>query len=408
MISNKHRSTSDVVCDGEARTTACTACGGAQLHQLLFLESVPVHQNLLYSSQDVASKCKFGNIDLRACEDCGFVFNATFDSALLDYSEAYENSQDKSGSFAAHMYSVAESLVERHSLRGKRILEIGCGKGAFLNLIVEIAGAIGRGFDPSYVNEFDNVEALSFVKDFFPSDQTWWSPDQIVCRHVLEHIACPLDFVSMIRRSIPQGKAPYLYFEVPSFDWICDNLAFWDIFYEHCNYFTMQSISSLVVAQGFIVERIAPVFSEQYLSVDVRNLDDAAPESPPWLQAEPSNRVAEYADLARGFSRRMNELDNRIRKTVGEGKKIAVWGAAAKGSTFLNQLKLAPDIVSRVIDINPRKQGNFIAGMGQLICAPESLQSNPADIIYVMNPNYEREIRQQLAQLSLFPELVVI
>lgn len=381
---------------------SCTACGASKVVRLLSLDSVPVHQNLLYSSYEAALGCSVGQIELTACESCGFIFNRQFDSGLLDYSQAYENTQDKSGSFSEHMVSVAERLIHRHALKGKRILEIGCGKGGFLNLIVERAGGVGKGFDPTYLNEFDNASALTFVKDFFPANEQWWQPDQIVCRHVLEHIAQPLDFVRMIRESLPSGQFPHVYFEVPGFDWIAEKLAFWDIFYEHCNYFTAASLQRMLEACGFEVEAIESTFSGQYLSVDVRVSIESS--------TVPSNHALkqDYTSLATNFRNRMDDVQSLIRRQRSEDKSIAVWGAAAKGTTFLNQLALTPDVIFNVIDINPRKQGNYIAGTGQLICAPEFLQNNEREVIYVMNPNYEDEIRQQLNAMKLFPELVVI
>lgn len=383
--------------------SVCTACGDDNVVRLLRLDSVPVHQNLLYSSYEAALDCLTGQIELVACQTCGFVFNSRFDSQLLDYSQDYENTQDKSGSFSEHMLFIADRLIQRHSLSGKRILEIGCGKGGFLNLIVERASGLGKGFDPSYLSEFDNVSALTFVKDFFPADEQWWHPDQIVCRHVLEHIAQPFEFARMIRNAVPAGQTPHLYFEVPGFDWIAEKLAFWDIFYEHCNYFTAASLRRMLDRCGFEVEAVESTFSGQYLSVDAR----VSAES---THASPSRRAPEheYASLATNFQTRMDDVQTLIQRQRSEGQSIAVWGAAAKGSTFLNQLRLTPDVVSNVIDINPRKQGNYIAGTGQLICEPEFLQNNKRDVIYLMNPNYENEIRQQLNAMSLSPTLVVI
>ncbi|CAN5170113.1 class I SAM-dependent methyltransferase [soil metagenome] len=380
----------------------CTVCGSTQLRTLLRFDAVPVHQNLLYPSYEAARSCAFGQIELVACERCDFIFNKLFDGSLLDYSEEYENTQDKSASFAAHMSAVAKSLVERHGLDGKRILEIGCGKGGFLHLLVQISAGLGKGFDPSYLNEFDSVATLTFVQDFFPAKEPWWNPDQIVCRHVLEHISTPFDFVKMIRDAIPPGQFPRIYFEVPSFDWIAKNLAFWDVFYEHCNYFTPASMQRLFQACGFEVERIELAFSDQYLSVDL-----SVPNSID-REVRAHRQKSDYESLSLDFKHKMDDLLALIRTQRAAGKSIAVWGAAAKGSTFLNQLSLSTEILPNVIDINPRKQGNFIAGTGQLICAPEFLRTDKRDVIYVMNPNYENEIRQQLNEMNLFPELVVI
>ncbi|MBS2005196.1 MAG: methyltransferase domain-containing protein [Cyanobacteria bacterium SZAS LIN-5] len=405
------------------REYCCTACGGFSAITILRGVDGPVHQNLLYSSYDQAIACKTGRLHLVACRQCGFVFNEKFDSNLLDYCQDYENSQDKSGHFSEHMRSVAGLLVDRNSLRGKRFLEIGCGKGSFLKLIVDIAGGKGKGFDPSYVNEYDDVSGLSFVRDFFPGNEEWWNPDQIICRHVLEHIAQPYEFVSMIRQAIPNRQNLHLYFEVPSFEWICDNLAFWDVFYEHCNYFTAGSIASLMQRCGFAVERIESVFSGQYLSVHL-SVSDLPAADLPVADLPQAGSIATinasksglehttlpilYDDFSRDFTAKLEAMRKQVLALKAANKSMAVWGAAAKGSTFLNQLSLVPEIVSTVVDINPRKQGKYVAGTGQLICAPEHLQSNPCDVVFIMNPNYYNEIRQQLQEMNLRPEFVVI
>ncbi len=393
-------------CDQADRTAAsgrCTACGGSKVSSLLQLNSVPVHQNLLYARHEDALHCPSGQINLCACENCGFVFNEQFDSKLLDYSEDYENSQDKSSSFTAHMQNVAVGLVRRHNLDSKRILEIGCGKGAFLNLIVSIAGGMGKGLDPSYANEFDNVSRLNFVKDFFPGNEAWWDPDLIVCRHVLEHIDQPRRFINLLRDAIPDDQFPTLYFEVPSFDWITEHIAFWDVFYEHCNYFTAFSIGNLLKSCGFEIEAIEHSFAGQYLSIDARPSKVVEAEANTGTTEKP-----DYRRLAADFKKRMEGLQSSILDQYRQGEKIAIWGAAAKGCTFLNQLELTTEIVSKVIDINPRKQGNYIAGTGQLICAPEFLKSNKHDVVYIMNPNYESEIRQQLNEMGVSVHIIVI
>jgi hypothetical protein len=88
-------------------------------------------------------------------------------------------------------------------------------------------------------------------------------------------------------------------------------------------------------------------------------------------------------------------------------RKVVVWGAGAKGVMFLNLLQLTTGSgVDCVVDINPRKQGHFVPLMGQRIVGPDLLLRNPPDLVIVMNPEYEREIRSTLNELGIRCEVV--
>jgi FlaA1/EpsC-like NDP-sugar epimerase len=90
---------------------------------------------------------------------------------------------------------------------------------------------------------------------------------------------------------------------------------------------------------------------------------------------------------------------------VRTGQRAVVWGAGSKGVTFLNALQ-ARDPIGHVVDINPRKQGMYVAGTGQQIVAPEFLKEARPDVVIVMNPVYEDEIRRWVGELGLTPDLI--
>lgn len=378
-------------------TVACTGCGAAEHVTILEQDDVPVHQNLLYFTREEAVACRRGNLRLDVCNTCGLVFNSRFQSELLDYAESFENSQDNSPAFLKHMNEIAAMLVDRYALQGKRVLELGCGKGAFLKLITTVGGMVGRGFDPTYEGDLSPAPHLEFVKGFFPGSQPWWNPDLIVCRHVLEHVINPLSFMKSLRQAIGDKHVP-IYFEVPNVMWIFENLAFWDIFYEHCNYFSKESITALFNSAGFNVLDVENSFGGQYLSVQAM---------PSRAHAEPIPACVSAAADKFGHDclKNQNQVKEKISALISQGKAVTIWGAAAKGSTFLNLLNLSQSQIPFVIDINPNKQGCFIAGTGQAIVAPEHLVKNPVDLIFVMNPIYLDEIRAKLDSLNLHPEL---
>jgi len=396
------------------RVSSCTICGSSALTTILEQSNIPVHQNLLYDSLPAALNCKRGNLRLESCNSCGLVFNSRFQSELLEYAQDYENSQDHSRIFLNHLKDVAEMLTRAHALHKKRILEIGCGKGVFLKLITAAGGNEGKGFDPSYEGELSPVPGLQFVREFFPGNEPWWHPDLIVCRHVLEHIAFPLPFLETLRQAIGNQHVP-VYFEVPNVSWIFENVAFWDIFYEHCNYFSAQSIERLFRQAGFDVCKIQESFAGQYLSVEAVPsiaVDGMAQQAHPQQQehSRPQPlRQPETLNAAQFRSKcagRQQTLKEEIERASADGQTVAVWGAAAKGSTFLNLMDSSRQQVQFVVDINIKKQGCFIAGTGHKIVAPNHLLSQPAQTILLMNPNYHDEVKALLQSLGAHSRLV--
>ena len=85
---------------------------------------------------------------------------------------------------------------------------------------------------------------------------------------------------------------------------------------------------------------------------------------------------------------------------------MVAWGAGSKGNTFANLVARA-DVVPYVVDLNPRKHGMFVAGTGARIVPPEFLVQYRPDVVVVLNPVYEREIRQRLAGLGLSPSVLL-
>ena len=83
---------------------------------------------------------------------------------------------------------------------------------------------------------------------------------------------------------------------------------------------------------------------------------------------------------------------NRWKRRRARGG-VAVWGAGAKGATFVNLVDPDARLVTCLVDVNPRKQGRFVAGTGHAVVAPDQLTPQGVATVIIMNPNYETEIR---------------
>ncbi|MCA9002062.1 MAG: methyltransferase domain-containing protein, partial [Planctomycetes bacterium] len=116
----------------------------------LELPNIPVHVCVLWPSESEARQAPRGDFELVLDPETGIVRNRLFDEGLLGYGDGYENSLGFSEFFQGYLSGFATGLIERYSLKGKRVLEVGCGDGEFLSLMVQSGAGSGVGFDPSY------------------------------------------------------------------------------------------------------------------------------------------------------------------------------------------------------------------------------------------------------------------
>ena len=292
-------------------------------------------------------------------------------------------------------------------MNGKTIIDIGCGKGDFLKQICRIGNNRGIGFDPSYERQrHDDVSDLdlTFIKDLYKEKYSDYVADLICCRHVLEHVESPNDFIKTVTESSSKSGAT-LFFEVPNALFTIEDLAIWDLIYEHCSYFTADSLSYLFELNGYKKKNIQATFNDQFLTIEaVHAANEKAPDF------GNTGSIGILKDKVTAFSKNYAAKFAKWRDVLIERKakksKGVVWGAGSKGVSFLNLLNNACDIECAV-DINPNKTGKYIAGSGQQIVRPEFLADYQPDYVIIMNPIYIDEIRNQLSELGVDADIYI-
>jgi SAM-dependent methyltransferase len=330
--------------------------------------NLPVFQNRMFSSPEEARNCVRGDVNLVRDQQTGLIFNRTFRPELIAYDTNYQNEQAVSAVFRDHLNSVS-AIIEKH-FRGSSLIEVGCGKGHFLELL-QTYGFDIKGVDPTYEGANPSV-----IRDYF-SASLGLRADGIILRHVLEHVQDPVEFLARIRDA--NGGGGKIYIEVPCFDWICKHRAWFDIFYEHVNYFRMADFWRIF---GTIHE-YAHVFSGQYLYVvaDLATLRD------------PVDGPLDSFEFPMDFLSSVNAHVQSVKSR--RPSAAAIWGGASKGVIFALFLERAGACVDVVVDVNPAKQGKYLPGTGLQVQSPEqAMRRLPRGAnIYIMNGNYLEEIK---------------
>ena len=222
----------------------------------------------------------------------------------------------------------------------------------------------------------------------------------------LEHIHATADFVNMVRRSIGDHTNTIVFFQVPDVTRILRDCAFEDIYYEHCSYFSSESLASLFRKCNFDVLNLQTVYDDQYLLIEVKPA--IAKRHGPFSQENDIEKLNGYiSSFKKTYDLKMNSWRLKLNEFRDQEQRVVIWGSSSKAVSFLTGLNVYEQI-EYVVDINPFRQGSYMAGTGQEIVAPDFLKEYTPDSIIVMNSIYCDEINQNLKQMGLNPELLTL
>jgi SAM-dependent methyltransferase len=364
-------------------------------------------QNVVYDLPAAAKQCASGTLTLVTCQECGHTFNGSFDPSLVVYDESYNNNVP-SEVMDRYYGALAEYLYQKYNLKRSPLVDVGCGKGIFLKKLAEKYPDVpALGIDPSYepANDFDSGNKLTFIRDIFRAQHLHSKPSLVVCRHVLEHISDLPRFLADIRAALSSSLPVPFFIEVPDLTWIINHRAFWDFCYEHCNYFTAESLQECLRLSGYEVDKATAAFGGQYLWIE----GQISPHQPR-KSSEPTTAIPATTKRLQDYGSQEQKQINRDRAFLQqkreEKRHTVIWGMATKGVLFTHLIDPDSILVNQCVDVNPDKQGKFLPITGRIIQAPSTISAlsvNP--VVIVMNPNYKEEILALCGTLGLESDL---
>lgn len=379
----------------DTATGQCIVCKSSDTELVLSTNLITLC-NRLYDDPDDAKQAPIAPFELTFCNNCGHGFNSRFMPAYANYDGNYENALHFSPTFRAYAEQQIQSFMNTYDVRGKNILEIGCGQGEWVSALCAEGNNTGFGLDPAFRGEehvSDRVRIFSEApKGFFEETPV----NVVAARHVLEHFDDPVSWLKQAASWLKNTSDGLLYIEVPSADYMWRECAIWDLIYEHVSYFSAASLDVALRAAGFDVLSLEATFQGQYLVAIAAPAGDRQNPAAPAVGDD-------WKDFSRVYHDAVDHWTSQLNDIAEKGERAVIWGAGSKGISLAYAVAgnagEAAKTIDFAVDINPRKRGKYFPTTGLAIQQPDHLRDKRPDHILVMNPIYTEEIAQSVRNL---------
>ncbi len=343
--------------------------------QLLHYKNMPKAAQFLPDADSLASD-KGVDLEVWQCSGCGLV-------QLSNEPVPYYKDVIRASAFSEEMKEFRikqfKSFVQKYSLHGKKIIEIGCGCGEYLS-IMQQCDVIAYGLEDYEESVKQCIKnGLNVSKGFVDSSSyvLEHSPfDAFFIMSFLEHLPDPSSTLRGIYNNLKDNAIGLV--EVPNFDMILRNNLFYEFIGDHLFYFTKETLTSTLNQNGFEIVECNEVWYDYIISAVVKKREKLDISHFYKLQEKLKDEIDEY----------VNRFDHR---------KIAIWGAGHQALAIISMTNLAGKI-KYVVDSAPFKQNKYTPATHIPIVSPEQLVTEPVDAIIVMAGSYSDEVARIIRQ----------
>jgi Methyltransferase domain/C-methyltransferase C-terminal domain len=384
---------------------ACPICGSTALQSGLACRGVTAHSVVLHHSRESALAAARGEIALVGCKGCGFVFNAAYDPCLHHYAERYESTQAFSETFNAFNEELASEIADYARRDSGAVVEIGCGQGEFLYLLKKRGCKTLIGFDPAFDvarSPVTGCRGIEISARTFDSRSVAGEPNAVVCKMTLEHIADPVAMLRQMTELAGRSSRCEIFVQVPNASAIFSLNAFWDVYYEHCNYFTTHTLGHALWRAGLEPVSIAPVFANQYL---IAHASVALGSRNPATTPEAASELASFERFCQLSGSQARSWHDRINKWDAAGERVLLWGGGSKAVAFLSFTGTEEHLLA-AIDVNPRKSNSFLPGSCLPIISPSQAKELNPTVIILLNPIYRAEVERDCRRFGMEASII--
>jgi hypothetical protein len=386
---------------------ACRSCGRSGLQTFLSLGDMPLPDALLRSEELDRHEPRYP-LDVAFCPGCSLVQIIEEVPPERLFVDNYLYFSSFSEGLMRHSREHALRLIADRGLNGNSlVVEVASNDGYLLRNFTG-AGIPTLGIDPA-PEQAAAAEAAGVptLREFFGADvarrlrSEGRSADVIVANNVMAHTPSLNSFVEGL--SILLADDGVVTIENTYVKDLIDHCEFDTIYHEHFCYFSCSAVDALARRHGLHLNSVEdfPLLQGGTLRWHLGRSQSADSSAIDHLEAERQQGLTRF-EYYRDFGTRVDSIRDDLRELLGslraEGKTIAAYGAAAKGSTLVNFVGIGPDLVEYVVDRNVHKHGLFMPGTHLPIREPEMLLETMPDYLLLLAWNYRDEIAEQQAE----------
>ncbi len=390
----------------------CRFCLAPLVHTFLDLGNQPLANSYLTAEQLFAGTERSYPLHVRVCRNCFLVQADDAVPADAIFDDAYAYFSSYSTSWVAHAKAYAVAMSERFGLNPESlVVEVASNDGYLLQHFVEMNIPV-LGVEPTANTAKVALERGVRTEVMFFGEQTGQllsargdRADLIAANNVLAHVPNIGDFVAGFREVLKDEGV--LTFEFPHLLNLIQKVQFDTIYHEHFSYLSLLAVEQVLRANGlrpFDVERMMTHGGSLRLFCCHMGSGHEETENLVALRDEEHSAGFSRIETYAGFAPRVEAVRDSFRAFLasgkGAGRRIAAYGAAAKGNTFLNYSGTTSNDIFAVFDASPAKQGRFLPGSHIPILAPSDLREVRPDDLIILPWNLKEEIMGQLAFIT--------
>jgi len=386
----------------------CRHCNTPLVHDFVNLGSAPPSN--AYLTKDMLSRPEtWYPLRVKYCGECWLVQTEDFAERETFFSEDYAYFSSMSASWLDHAEHYAQAMTDRFAITSESmVVEIASNDGYLLkNFLANGVPCLGVEPTLACAQAAKDIGIETVVK-FFGIQlaqklvASGHRADLIAANNVLAHVPDINDFVSGFRELLKdQGVAT---FEFPHFLNLVQQNQFDTIYHEHYSYLSLTAVCTIFEANGLSVFDVEQMTTHGgSLRVFAQRSDSGRHE----MTAQPAKILAleesagiKTGEFYAGFQEKTNKVkDDFLRfllEAKASGKKVAAYGAAAKGNTLMNFAGIRPDLIAFVVDKNPHKAGRYMPGSLIPIVSEDTISQERPDYIVILPWNLKTEITKQL------------